>query len=86
MKRLIYFIPIVCSLIACTQDVKDDPLLVDEEPIIHREYGYALNDFNVVLDTIQSGDTFGDILDSYGVPNQKILEVASKFRDSFDYA
>ena len=84
MKRLIYFIPIVCSLIACTEDIKDDKSLVEEQPIIHKEYGYVLNDFNVVRDTIQSGDTFGDILDSYGVPHQKILEVASKFRDSFD--
>ena len=84
MKRLIYFIPIICSLIACTQDLKEDTSLVDEPPIIHKEYGYILNDFNVVRDTIQSGDTFGGILDSYGVPHQKILEVASKFRDSFD--
>ena len=54
------------------------------EPDTIEEYGYVLNNFNVVRDTIKSGDTFGAILDSYGVPNQKILEVASKFRDSFD--
>nr|WP_093141893.1 peptidoglycan DD-metalloendopeptidase family protein [Ulvibacter litoralis] len=81
-----FLLPLLCTFIACTDDIKDDTTTesIEIEPIIVKEYGYALNDFNVVRDTIRSGDTFGDILDSYGVPNQKILEVASKFRDSFD--
>ncbi|GHC45497.1 M23 family metallopeptidase [Ulvibacter litoralis] len=86
MKIVKFLLPLLCTFIACTDDIKDDTTTesIEIEPIIVKEYGYALNDFNVVRDTIRSGDTFGDILDSYGVPNQKILEVASKFRDSFD--
>ncbi len=53
------------------------------EPIIE-QYGYILNDFNVIRDTIRTGDTFGDILFANGVPQEKIMEVATKFRDSFD--
>ena len=56
---------------------------VAPEPIIE-QYGYILNDFNVVRDTIRKGDTFGDILFANGVPQEKIMEVATKFRDSFD--
>ena len=85
MKKLIYFLPILYFLISCTDELKvDNEVIVEEPPIIIEEYGYNFNDFNVVRDTIHSGDTFGDILSHYGVPNQKILEVASKFRDSFD--
>lgn len=86
LRRLRYFIPIFICLFGCTSEIKDDePLLpIVIEPDTIEEYGYVLNNFNVVRDTIKSGDTFGAILDSYGVPNQKILEVASKFRDSFD--
>ncbi|HNP69143.1 MAG TPA: peptidoglycan DD-metalloendopeptidase family protein [Aequorivita sp.] len=56
---------------------------VAEEAIIE-QYGYILNDFNVIRDTIRKGDTFGDILFANGVPQEKIMEVATKFRDSFD--
>ncbi|HZW77298.1 MAG TPA: peptidoglycan DD-metalloendopeptidase family protein [Flavobacteriaceae bacterium] len=48
------------------------------------EYGYVLDDFHIVRDTIRRGDTFGDILGSNGVPHDKILEIANKYRDSFD--
>jgi len=86
LKRLRYFIPIFICIVGCTLETKDDetaiPVIIEPDTI--EEYGYVLNDFNVVRDTIRSGDTFGAILDNYGVPNQKILEVASKFRDSFD--
>lgn len=86
MKILKYFLPILCTLIACTEDTKDDTTteITEVAPALIKEYGYVLKDFNVIRDTIRSGDTFGDLLDTYGVPNQKILEVASKFRDSFD--
>lgn len=86
MKILKYCLPILCTLIACTEDIKDDTTteIAEIAPTLVKEYGYVLNDFNVIRDTIRSGDTFGDLLDAYGVPNQKILEVASKFRDSFD--
>jgi len=86
LRKFIYYIPIFISLLGCTLETKEDeaPILIVKEPDTVVEYGYILNDFNVIRDTIQAGDTFGDILDTYGVPNQKILEVASKFRDSFD--
>lgn len=86
MKKIKYLIPILCTLLACTQEIKDDETVVTidiPEPIFE-EYGFILNEFNVIRDTIRSGDTFGDILDTYGVSHQKILEVASKFKDSFD--
>src|SRR5690554_1025972 len=56
---------------------------LEDEPM-NIQYGYILDDFNVIRDTIRSGDTFGDILLSNGVPHEKIMEVATNFRDSFD--
>lgn len=86
LRRLKYFIPIFTCLFGCTSEIKnnEEALPIIQEPDSIEEYGYVLNNFNVVRDTIKSGDTFGAILDNYGVANQKILEVASKFRDSFD--
>jgi murein DD-endopeptidase MepM/ murein hydrolase activator NlpD len=85
LKRILYFISILYAFNACTEDIKDDEATLKiEAPVIIEEYGYILNDFNVIRDTIHSGDTFGDILDAYGVSQQKIFEAANKFRDSFD--
>lgn len=86
MKHLIYFIPILLFIGGCTEDPKED---IVEDPIIEipvavEEYGFILDQFNVVRDTIRSGDTFGGILDANGVSNSKIFEVATTFKDSFD--
>lgn len=73
-------------LFACEvqkDDVQEEIEYEAPEPIIE-EYGYILNDFQVVRDTIRSGDTFGGILDANGVIADKIIEVANKFKDSFD--
>lgn len=86
MKNLILAVLTLTLLTtACennTEDITDTPAIV-EVPIIN-QYGYVLNDFNVIRDTIRKGDTFGDILYANGVPQEKIMEVATKFRDSFD--
>ncbi|MBX2827110.1 MAG: peptidoglycan DD-metalloendopeptidase family protein [Flavobacteriaceae bacterium] len=71
------------------EDTKDDLETlteIEEEvtPVLLEEYGYTLNDYNVVRDTIRNGDTFGAILDAHGVSQNKIFEVATVFKDSFD--
>ena len=85
LKYLVGLLPILLFFISCEDtDTEIIEYTPEPVPIVLEEFGFNLNDFNVVRDTIQPGDTFGDILDAYGVSNQDILEVASKFRDSFD--
>jgi murein DD-endopeptidase MepM/ murein hydrolase activator NlpD len=85
LKNLILAL-LTLTLFAACENTKDDVAEVTKtiEPPIINEYGYILNDFNVIRDTIRPGDTFGDILDAHGVSQEKIMEVATKFRDSFD--
>jgi len=86
LKNLILAALTLTLLTTSCDKTKDDlPEIkqVIEVPIIE-QYGYVLNDFNVIRDTIRSGDTFGDILFANGVTQDKIMEVATKFRDSFD--
>tara|TARA_A100000171_G_scaffold53027_1_gene75530 strand:- start:7200 stop:8444 length:1245 start_codon:yes stop_codon:yes gene_type:complete len=85
LKHLIKLLPILLVCIACEEnDTEIVEITPEPIPVLIEEFGYNLDDFNVVRDTIRPGDTFGDILDSYGVSNQDILEVATRFRDSFD--
>ena len=86
MKKLILATLILTIFTTACEKTKDDIAetnKVVEEAIIE-QYGYVLNNFSVIRDTIRKGDTFGDILFANGVSQEKIMEVATKFRDSFD--
>ena len=52
-------------------------------PIVEK-FGFKYNEFNVSNDTIQSGDTFGSILDQQNLVDQKVYDIIEKVKDSFD--
>ncbi len=57
-----------------------------KKEVLHKKYGYILNDFEVVSDTIHNGDSFGAILDTYGVGRSKVHEIVNSVKDSFNVA
>lgn len=56
---------------------------VKKEALV-KEFGFILNDFNVVNDTIKSGDTFGKILASQNFDAPTIHTITQKVKDSFN--
>jgi murein DD-endopeptidase MepM/ murein hydrolase activator NlpD len=48
------------------------------------EFGFTLNDYLVVQDTIKSGDTFGKLLETHNIGNFKVHEVTEQVKDSFN--
>jgi murein DD-endopeptidase MepM/ murein hydrolase activator NlpD len=86
LKHIISLLALALLFTTCTDNLKEDDLPIDDQEVEKTvtEYGFALNDFNVIRDSIRTGDTFGDILNEYGVSNAKIFGVATKFKDSFD--
>lgn len=48
------------------------------------EFGFKFNDYDVVQDTIVSGDTFGSILEKQNTGELKVHEIVEKVKDSFD--
>lgn len=78
---------------ACESTKKEDRALaknqnaikeaeVKAEPVV--EYGFVIDDLEVIRDTIRSGDTFGKILNSHGISQGDILEIASNHKEEFD--
>jgi murein DD-endopeptidase MepM/ murein hydrolase activator NlpD len=53
-----------------------------EEPAI--AYGFNLNEFKVVRDTIRSGDSFGELMLENKVEYPKIHQLTERFKDTFD--
>ena len=73
------------SFTSCKKE-EAKPIIVPEkvEPIPEIRYGYNLDDFNVIQDTIKSGDSFGAILDKHHVMYPKINEIATSVKEVFD--
>ncbi len=88
MKKLKYLLLLVVAFTACKNDEDNSKEIgeVKEEKVIPiiKEYGFILNDFEVVRDTIRSGDSFGEILDTHGVDRSKVYEITEQVRETFN--
>ena len=56
----------------------------EEAPAPVVKYGFLLNDYIVVNDTIASGDSFGDILLKHGLDHNQVYQIVEKVRDTLN--
>ena len=85
MKYLLYALLLLAFSCQDKENAKKNSVnSVKKEPII-KEYGFTFNDFIVVEDTLQSGDTFSTLLEAYSLPDSlKVTELNDKVKDSFN--
>ncbi|WP_299800390.1 peptidoglycan DD-metalloendopeptidase family protein [uncultured Maribacter sp.] len=57
---------------------------VVEVPKVNERFGFNLDEFNVKLDTIKYGDSFGELMQKNKVDYPKVLAISENFKDSFD--
>ena len=81
MKKL-FALLFVVLIIAC-KDEKPEISLIPKPKIVY-EFGYKLNDYKVINDTIKSGENFSEILTKNKVDYSKIYEIVTKTKDSFN--
>ncbi|TSE08031.1 peptidoglycan DD-metalloendopeptidase family protein [Aquimarina algiphila] len=92
MKQIGYLLLIVVVLFSCQKEKKETkvtiPEVVEEKkaPPVIKEFGYVLDNFNVVKDTIRPGDSFGAIMDTHGISRTKVFEITNKIKDTFNVA
>ncbi|MFO8147462.1 MAG: M23 family metallopeptidase [Bacteroidota bacterium] len=88
MKKLSYLLLLALAFTACKKEVENKDLgevkVIEVAPPVLEEYGFVLNDFEVIRDTIRSGDIFGKILDTQGVTPGKVYEITEKVRETLD--
>ena len=84
MKR--FAILLLCSLVFFSCTKKDEVWSeVKTKPISKKkEFGFTYSDFNVVQDTLKSGDTFGSIIQKQNIRDKKVFELVEQIKDSFD--
>ena len=82
MNRFILLI-IVLLTFSCGEKENETKIEVVKEKII-KEFGFTLNNFNVKKDTIESGDSFGLILEKNNLFYPKIYNIVQETKKVFD--
>lgn len=83
MKKFILLLCVLNIFFSCKKDAKEVTEIAKEpEPEIR--FGYNIDNFKVIQDTIKSGESFGTILDRHHVFYPKINEIASSVKEIFD--
>ncbi len=81
LKKTYIIILLIFSFFSCNKSEKKKAVL--KEPVVIA-FGFKLNNFDVVNDTIHDGDTFGSILEKQNLGNLKVHEIVEKVKDTFD--
>jgi len=72
-------------LISCKEHKLQANLVPEAtKPEIIEEFGFKLNNYKVINDTIKSGENFSEILDRHHIEYPKVLEIVNKIRDTFN--
>ena len=74
---------IICVNFSCEKKSKPESPLVVKEKII-KQFGYTLNDYHVVKDTVKSGDSFGTILEKNNLFYPQIYNIVQKAKQVYD--
>lgn len=89
MKKFTYIALLALSLTACNEEKEPKQITeakIIEAPPVIEEYGLAISDFEVVRDTIRNGDYFGAIMGAHGLSGNKIHEVVTQVKETFNPA
>ncbi len=92
MKKFWGILFILAVSFSCKEDKKPETtepsaaiasLEVLEKPIV-KHFGFNLEEFNVQLDTVKNGDSFGELMLENKVDYPKIAKISTEYRDTFD--
>ncbi|RLD82479.1 MAG: M23 family peptidase, partial [Bacteroidetes bacterium] len=89
IKKIILLSLLFVLSFSCKKEKPEVVPVVDEVeeiegPKIIEEFGYILNDYKVIRDTIKNGETFGEILDRHHIGHTSIFNIAAAAKDTFD--
>jgi murein DD-endopeptidase len=83
LKKIVILLALVFAFSSCKKEIKK-PVVKIEEPKPEIRFGYKIDDYKVIQDTIKRGESFGLILDRHHVLYPKINKIAATVKDTFD--
>ena len=70
-------------IISCDKTNEEEIIVSKAKPKLV-EFGFNIHDFNIVNDTIKSGDTFGSLLEKQNLDGRQVYDIVAKVKDTFD--
>jgi len=87
-SKLVLVFLLLISMTSCKKDANENNIkekeIVQIQEVDKFEFGFKLNDYVVVRDTIRKGDSFGEILERNKIGYPQIFHIAEKAKDTFD--
>lgn len=85
MKYLAYLV-IALTVISCKKTIEVEPVALEEpvEEIVAEVYGFNLKDYDLIEDTIRSGDNLGKIFSENNLNATEVHNVIEKVKDSIN--
>ena len=84
MKNLLLLLVFIITFSSCNNEASKPISVKKETPKPEIRFGYKIDDYKVIQDTIKSGESFGIILDRHHVMYPKINQIAAIAKDTFD--
>lgn len=82
-QKLVLIFLLSAFIISCNK-AKEDEIIVPKTRPRLVEFGFNMHDFNLVNDTIKSGDTFGSLLEKQNLNGRQVYDIVAKVKDTFD--
>jgi murein DD-endopeptidase MepM/ murein hydrolase activator NlpD len=83
LKKIAVLLALILSFSTCKEE-KEKSIVKIKKQKPEIRFGYKLDDYKVIQDTIKNGESFGQILDRHHVYYPKINEIASSISEIFD--
>jgi murein DD-endopeptidase MepM/ murein hydrolase activator NlpD len=83
LKKIAVLLALILSFSTCKEE-KEKSIVKIKKQKPEIRFGYKLDDYKVIQDTIKNGESFGQILDRHHVFYPKINEIASSISEIFD--
>lgn len=84
LKKYIALLLVLLFVVSCKEDKVEQKIPVKKVEPIRYDFGFKLNDFSVISDTIRKDDTFGSILQKQNLNGKQIYDVIAKVKDTFN--
>jgi murein DD-endopeptidase MepM/ murein hydrolase activator NlpD len=83
LKKIILILVVFLAIFSCNkkEDVLDNQVISKTKK---NDFGFKFSDFNVVEDSVKSGDTFGSILQKQDIGDKKVFDIVAQIKDTFD--
>jgi murein DD-endopeptidase len=84
LKKIAILLALILCFSSCKKEKKKSVDEIELQPEPEIKFGYKLNDYKVIHDTIKNGESFGQILDRHHVYYPKINQIATSITGIFD--